>query len=47
MQLLQQGYKGFELLVELNLDRFIALLALAGALYLAAYLGTPHYAPLW
>ena len=42
MQVLEKGYKGLELLVELNLDRMIALLALTGALFLAAYIGAPH-----
>ncbi len=42
MQVLERGYKGLELLVELNLDRMISLLALGGALFLAAYLGTPQ-----
>jgi len=41
MQLFQTGYKGLELLVELNLDRLISLLALGGALFLAAYIGAP------
>ena len=39
MQLLQTGYRGLELLVELNLDRLASILALAGALFLAAYIG--------
>ena len=39
MQALQRSFKGLELLVELNLDRLISLLALRGALYLAAYIG--------
>lgn len=42
MQLLRRGIEGLELLVELNLDRFIACLALGGALFLAAYLGSPN-----
>ena len=42
MQVIERGYKGLELLVELNLDRLIALLALGGALFLAAYIGAPH-----
>ena len=41
MQTLQTGYRGLELLVELNFDRAIWLLALGGALFLGAYLGTP------
>lgn len=39
MQALQRGFKGLELLIEINLDRMISLLALGGALYLAAYIG--------
>jgi hypothetical protein len=42
MQLLSSGYKGLELLVELNVDRVIWILALGGALFLAAYIGAPH-----
>lgn len=42
MRAIQDGYKGLELLVELNLDRLIALLALCGALFLAAYIGAPY-----
>ena len=40
MQMLEKGYRGLELLVELNLDRFAMALALGGALYFAAYLGS-------
>ena len=40
MQTLQKGYKGLELLVEVNLDRFLIPLALAGALFFAAYIGS-------
>ncbi len=39
MQTLQMGYRGLELLVELNLDRFAAILALSAALFLAAWIG--------
>jgi len=39
MQAIQHGFKGLELLVELNLDRLIFLLALGGALFLSAYVG--------
>lgn len=39
MQMLQSGYRGLELLVYLNLDRFAAIFALASALFLAAYVG--------
>ncbi len=39
MHALQNGYRGIELLVELNLDRLVAVLALCGALFLAAYIG--------
>ena len=39
MQLFQTGYRGLELLVELNLDRFAAFIALGSALFLAAYIG--------
>lgn len=38
MQMLERGYRGLELLVRLNLDRFAMTLALGGALYFAAYL---------
>ena len=41
MTTLRKGYRGLELLVELNLDRFAVILALGGALFLAAYSGTP------
>ena len=41
MTLLRKSYNGLGLLVELNLDRFAVALALGGALFLAAYLGTP------
>ncbi|MEM9970727.1 MAG: hypothetical protein AAF762_06470 [Pseudomonadota bacterium] len=41
MQLIKRGYKGIELLVELNLDRAIALAVLFGALFFAAFVGTP------
>ena len=41
MQSLHEGYKGLELLVELNLDRFLVPLALGGAIFLAAYIGAP------
>ena len=40
MRILQRGYKGNELLVELNFDRIIALMVLFGALYFAAFVGT-------
>ena len=39
MQLLQIGYRGLELLVELNVDRLAAVLVLATAIFMAAYLG--------
>jgi len=39
MQAIQNSFKGLELLMELNLDRLISLLALGGALFLAAYIG--------
>lgn len=41
MQTIQRGYRGLELLVEVNLDRILVLIALSGALLLAAYIGTP------
>ncbi len=40
MQTLQKGYKGLELLWQLNLDRFLFPLAIGGALFLASYLGS-------
>mgnify|MGYP001815278493 CR=1 FL=1 len=39
MKTLQIGYRGLELLVELNLDRVVAILALSAALFLAAWIG--------
>lgn len=42
MQTIQRGYRGLELLVEMNLDRFFVLAALSGALFFAAFLGAPH-----
>lgn len=41
MTTLRKSYDGLGLLVELNLDRFAVVLALGGALFLAAYLGSP------
>jgi len=41
MQTIQNGYRGLELLVDLNLDRFVVLFALGAALFAGAYLGTP------
>lgn len=40
MQTIQSGYRGLELLVELNLDRVFVLLALVGALLLGSYVGS-------
>jgi hypothetical protein len=40
MKMIQRGYEGFELLVELNLDRMFVLTALGAALWLGAYFGT-------
>lgn len=40
MQTLQKSYKGLELLVTLNMDRFFVLGALGGALLLASYIGS-------
>lgn len=40
MQTIQSGYRGLELLIELNLDRVFVLLALAGALLLGSYIGS-------
>lgn len=40
MAVLKKGYRGLELIVQLNLDRVFVGLALAGALYLAAYLAS-------
>jgi len=39
MQMLQTGYRGLELLVELNLDRIAAIFVLATAIFLSAYVG--------
>ncbi|MGI9389059.1 MAG: hypothetical protein ACR2O1_03295 [Boseongicola sp.] len=41
MRALQTRLKGLELLIELNLSRLISILALGGALFLAAYIGAP------
>lgn len=41
MQMLQKGYKGLGLLVEVNLDRFLIPLALCVAICLGAYFGSP------
>ena len=41
MQTLQIGYRGLSLLVELNLDRLMYILAIGGALYLGAFLIAP------
>ena len=38
---LKKGYRGLGLLIEINLDRLFVGLALGGALFLAAWLGTP------
>ncbi len=40
MAVLRRGYRGLELLVQLNIDRVFVGLALGGALYLAAYLAS-------
>jgi len=37
---LKKGYRGLGLLIEINLDRLIVALALGGALFLAAWLGS-------
>lgn len=42
MQTIQRTYRGLELLFELNLDRVLVLAALGGALFLAAYIGSPQ-----
>lgn len=42
MQTINKSLKGLELLVELNLDRMFVLAALFGALFFAAYIGTPN-----
>ncbi|MEM7753546.1 MAG: hypothetical protein AAF230_09045 [Pseudomonadota bacterium] len=40
MVVLKKGFRGLELLVQLNLDRVLVGLALGGALFLAAYLSS-------
>ena len=45
MAVLRKGYRGLELLVQLNLDRVFVGLALGGAPYLAAYLVTLTITP--
>ena len=42
MQTIHRGYRGLGLLFELNLDRFFVVAALAGAIFLGAYFGTPN-----
>ena len=41
MQMLEKGYKGLGLLVEVNLDRFIFPVAICAAICLGAYIGSP------
>lgn len=41
MPALKKGYRGLELLVQINLDRMMMAVAIGGALFLAAWLGTP------
>ncbi len=41
MTTLRKSYRGLELLLELNFDRFAVVFALTGALLLASYLGAP------
>ena len=41
MTTLRKSYKGLELLFELNLDRIAVVIALGGALFLAAYISAP------
>ncbi len=45
MAVLRKGFRGLELLVQLNLDRVFVGLAMGGALYLAAYLISLSVAP--
>ena len=40
MHTLHAGYRGLGLLVMINLDRLLSVLAIAGALYLGAFLGS-------
>lgn len=40
MQTIERGYRGLELLVRLNTDRILVLVALSGALLLADYLAS-------
>jgi len=40
MQTLQQSYRGFSLLMQLNWDRILYLLTIAIALMVGAYLGS-------
>lgn len=42
MAAIKKGYHGLELLVHLNLDRFVVALALGAALFLSAYIGAPN-----
>lgn len=39
MQVIQSGYRGMSLLIQLNADRLLMLAALGGALMLGAYIG--------
>ena len=45
MAVLRNGYRGLELLVQLNLDRVFVGLAMGGALYLAAYVISVSVSP--
>ncbi|SDC16372.1 hypothetical protein SAMN04488239_101326 [Ruegeria marina] len=40
MQMLQQSYRGLGLLMQLNWDRILFVGAIAGALFLGAFLGS-------
>ena len=40
MQTIQDGYRSFSLLVSINWDRLIYVVAIGASLFLGAYLGT-------
>lgn len=40
MQTMQQTYRGFSLVMQLNWDRFLSLFIIGAALFVGAYLGS-------
>lgn len=41
MQAMQQTYRGFSLILQLNWDRLLSLFIIAAALFVGAYFGSP------